>query len=78
MDSSERSALTLVRLVGFALVCITLLDLGLYLVKCYNPKDPHPLQVLPLVWHTIPILAGIGIFIKARAIAEWVSNILDL
>jgi hypothetical protein len=78
MDAPERGALTLVRIVGAMLVVVTVLELGLYLAECYNPRQPRPVQALSLVLRLVPALAGIVVLARARAIAEWISNILDL
>lgn len=78
MDAPERGALTLVRLIGVMLVVWTIFDLGLYWAKCASPKNPVPMEVVPVVLKLIPSVIGTVVLIKARALAEWVSNMLDL
>jgi tellurite resistance protein TehA-like permease len=72
-----RGALMLVRLVAVCVIVIGMLDVGLYLTKCYEIKHPMPVKVLPIVWNSVPALIGIVILAKARAIAEWVSDKLE-
>jgi hypothetical protein len=78
MDAPQRGALTLVRLISVLLVIWTLLELGLYWAECSNPKHPVPMQAVPVLLKLIPALIGFATLIKARAIAEWISNTLDL
>ena len=78
MDSPERGALTLVRLLGALLLVLSFLELGLYLAKCYIPRHPVPVQPLAVALYLVPAVLGIVVLIKARALAEWISNILDL
>ncbi len=77
MDAPERGALTLVRLVGVMLVVATILDLGLYWAKCSMPSHPVPMEAIPIILKLIPAVLGLVVLIMARAIAEWISNILD-
>ena len=78
MDAPERGALTLVRLIGAMLIVATLLQLGLYLAKCYMPKHPVPVSTLTVILDSLPAVAGVVVLAKARAISEWISNTLDL
>ena len=77
MDAPARGALTLVRLIGVLLVVASLLELGLYWAKCANPRHPVPVEVLPVAIRLIPAALGLGVLIKARVIAEWISDLLD-
>jgi len=77
MDAPERGGLTLVRLVGVMLVVATILELGLYWAKCSLPNHKAPLELVPVLWRLIWAVLGVVVLIKARAIAEWISNILD-
>jgi hypothetical protein len=95
MDAQLRGALMFVRLVAACFMVIGLLDTGLYLTKCLQPKpnwpalmsdDPPPFShdiyfvpedVLPILLNSIPFLAGVVILIKARAVANWISDKLD-
>jgi len=78
MEAPERGALTLVRLVAVLLVVASMLELGLYWAECRNPKHPVPVTVVPVVLRLIPALLGFVGLIRARAIAEWISDKLDL
>lgn len=78
MDAPQRGALTLVRLIGVTLIVWTVFDLGLYLVKCYNPRQRLPVELIPVLLHSIPAVAGIVVLVKSHALADWISNILDL
>jgi len=77
MDAPERGGLTLVRLIGVMLVVATLLELGLYWAKCSIPEHKTPVELIPVLLRLIPAALGAVVLIKARALAEWISNILD-
>ena len=77
MDAPERGGLTLVRLIGVMLIVATILELGLYWAKCSIPEHKVPVEVIPVVLRLIPAVLGTVVLIKARALAEWISNILD-
>jgi hypothetical protein len=77
MDAPERGGLTLVRLIGVMLVVATILELGLYWAKCSIPEHKVPMEVIPVLLRLIPAVLGVVVLIKARALAEWISNILD-
>lgn len=68
----------LVRLIGALFIVITILELGLYWARCAFAKPPVPVELAPCLLRTIPALLGFAVLIKARAIAEWISNTLDL
>jgi hypothetical protein len=84
MDSSERGALGLVRLVGGCIIVIGLLDAGLYFTQYLVPlSDSHhhspapPLNILRVVLDSIPVIIGVVILVKARTIAEWLSDLIQ-
>ena len=77
MDAPHRGALMLVRLVAGCVMVIGLLDVGLYLTKCLIPKTPVPVKVVPIVLNSIPVVIGIAILIKAKAVAHWISDKLE-
>ena len=56
---------------------IGLLDTGLYLTQCFEPKHPAPVKILPIVLNSIPFVIGVVILIKARAVANWISDKLE-
>ncbi len=67
----------LVRLIGTLFFVATILELGLYWAKCDFAKPPVRVEMLPCALRLIPAAIGLVILIKAKAIAEWLSNILD-
>lgn len=76
MNSSERGALLLVRLIAAALIGWAMIDLTLYIVVARHKE--LPVEVMPCVLKSLPGLAGIAVLIKARAVAEWFADKLDL
>jgi len=66
----------LVRFAAVGLVGLSVLEFGLYLAECSLHHEP--VQVLHGVLLFIPFVAGIVIFARARAVAEWISNTFDL
>jgi hypothetical protein len=77
MDAPLRGALNFVRLVAGCFVVIGLLDTGLYLTKCLLPKPPAPVKALPIVLNSIPSVIGVIILVKAKAVANWLSDKLE-
>ena len=77
MDAPERGALTLVRLIGVMWLVAVLLEVGLYLAECHAPKHPRPVELAPVLLRSLWAVPGIVILVKARAIAEWISDYLD-
>ena len=77
MESSQRGALSLVRLVAACLMVVGLLDVGLYLTKCFAPHHRVPVNYLTVFLDFIPGLIGIVMLIKSKAIAEWLSDQLE-
>lgn len=67
----------LVWLIGMLLVVAGILELGLYWAQCAFAKPPVPVETMPCLLRLIPAAAGLAVLIKARAIAEWLANILD-
>lgn len=63
-----------VRFIAGCVMVIGLLDIGLYLTKCLVPKPPLPVEVIPILLNAIPVVIGMGILIKSRAIAEWIAE----
>jgi hypothetical protein len=78
MDAPERGALKLVWCIAGTLVFISVVEIGLYLTVCLLSKPPKPVDILPLVWKSITALVGVVVALKARSIAEWISDTLDL
>jgi hypothetical protein len=84
MESSQRGALGLVRLIALCLMVIGLLDAGLYftqylgLLSSTTHREPHqPLNILRIILDSLPIIVGIVILIKAKAIAGWVADLIE-
>ena len=75
MDAPERGALMLVRFVGLALMGWALAEFALYFVVAR--QKGLPIEILPCLTKSLPLIAGIVVLIKARALAEWISNLLD-
>jgi hypothetical protein len=65
----------LVRFTAIGLIGLGLLELGLYGGECYMRHEPFH------IWHGlllfVPIVLGIFILTRARAVAEWISNKFD-
>jgi hypothetical protein len=75
MDSPERGALMLVRFIAATLIGWTFVDLALYWVIAQH--NHTPMEIFPCILKSIPAVLGIAMLIKARAVAEWISNKLD-
>jgi hypothetical protein len=78
MDAPERGALKLVWCVAVSLIVISILEIGLYVAQCYEPQHPASMTVFPFVLKSIPAALGVVMFIKAKSIAEWISDKLEL
>jgi hypothetical protein len=78
MDAPERGALMLVRLIGVLFVVASILELGLYWAKCAFAKPPLPVETIPCALRLIPAAIGFVILVKAKALAEWIADRLDL
>ncbi len=68
----------LVRFIAVALIGWALVDFGLdYAAHHYNPTTHPALNLLGIIEDSVPALLGLVVLIKAKALAEWISNILD-
>ena len=67
----------LVRLVACCIMIVGVLDTGLYVTRCLEPKHPMPVKVIPIVLDSIPTVIGIIILIKAKALAAWLANKIE-
>jgi cytochrome c oxidase assembly protein Cox11 len=76
MDSSERGALMLVRFIAVALIGWAVADVALYWVVCQH--NQQAVQIVRVIVKSLPLIVGGVALIKARTIAEWVSDKLDL
>jgi hypothetical protein len=75
MDASERGAMMLVCSVAIALIGFGLAELAVTLAADANHQIP--VEVLPCVLKSLPVVAGVAILIKSRAIAQWLNDLLD-
>ena len=75
MDAPERGALMLVRFIAAALISWTLVDLALYWVIAQHNRTA--METFPCILKSIPAVLGIIILIRAKALAQWISDKLD-
>lgn len=68
----------LVRLIGVTLMLATILELGLYWARCSMPNHRVPVEVVPVLLRLIPAVLGTIVLVKARALADWLVDLLDL
>ena len=66
----------LVRFVAITLIGWSLADLALYWAVCQHNKVDMKIMVCGV--KSLPLLAGLVVLVKARALAEWVADKLDL
>jgi hypothetical protein len=48
----------------------------LYWAVCHH--NNQPVEIVKIIIKSLPLLAGVVILVKARALAEWLSDLLDL
>ena len=65
----------LVRFIALGLMGWSLVELALYVAVCRH--NHVELQISKSVMRLLPLLAGIVVLVKAKALAEWISNTLD-
>ena len=65
----------LVRFTAVALISVTVVELALY--WAVSSSQHAPMETFPCVLKSIPAVLGVVILIKAKAVAEWISNKLD-
>jgi 4-hydroxybenzoate polyprenyltransferase len=75
MDASERGALMLTRFVAACLMGMSVVELALYAVE-YKFRNVPVNVLLSALW-VVLFLAGVAVLIKAKAVAEWISDKLD-
>ena len=76
MESPERGALMLVRFLALGLIGWAVAELSLYWLVCDH--NHQPLAIFPCLVKSLPFVAGVVMLIKSRALAEWISEQLDL
>jgi hypothetical protein len=65
----------LVRFLALALMGWSVAEFALYWVV--SEHNHTAFEVLPCVEKTLPLLLGVVMLIKARALAEWIADKLD-
>ena len=76
MADPERGVLHLVRIIAVTFLGAGVISVVLYFLECSAHHQPvGPAMVL---LHTWPGVVGIICLIKARALAAWLSDLLDL
>jgi hypothetical protein len=72
MDAPQRGALTLVLFTAIGLIGLSVLELGLYGGECF--AHHQPVRIFHAVLLSIPLVLGIVVLARSRAVAEWISN----
>jgi hypothetical protein len=75
MDAPDRGALMLVRFIAVSLMGVTLVNWVLYWVVAQH--NHTEVTIFSWVLKSIPAVIGLVFLIKAKALAEWISNKLD-
>jgi hypothetical protein len=75
MEAPDRGALMLVRFIAASLIGWAVVELALYWV--ISQHNNTPMKAFPCVLKSIPAVLGIVVLIKAKALAEWISNKMD-
>ena len=75
MDEPPRGALILVCFSAAAVVGVSALELLLYLVEQHRHHLPP--GIIHSTFLSLPIVLGLVILVRARAVAEWISNKFD-
>lgn len=76
MESPERGALMLVRIIALAFIGWAVAETALYYAVCHH--NQQPLAVGKIIVKLLPLLVGLVLLVKSRAIAEWLADRLDL
>ena len=66
----------LVRVVAVALIGWTLAEIAVYLTIAQHNNESG--KVFPCVIRSLPLIAGVAMLIKAKRLAEWIADTLDL
>jgi len=66
----------LVRFIAIALMGWAVAELALYLVVRHH--QDQPVEIVPCVVKSLPLLVGVVMLFKSRSLAEWLSDKLDL
>ena len=65
----------LIHFTAIGLIGLGVLELGLYGGECH--VHHQPVQVFRVVLLFLPLVLGIVVLARARAVAEWISNKFD-
>ncbi len=76
MDEPPRGALILVCFSAAAVASVSALVLLLYLAEQHQHRLPP--GIIHTTFLSLPIVFGIVILVRARAVAEWISNKFDI
>jgi len=75
MDPLERGITLIIRLIAATLILLTVMDLSLYVVVClHNQKQ---IEVVTCITQSLPMLVGIVLLVKTKAISCWVRDKLE-
>ena len=66
----------LVRFVAVALIGVSVVETGLYAVLCRQHQTG--VEIIPCLVRSLPLIAGVIILIKARTLALWIADLMDL
>jgi putative effector of murein hydrolase LrgA (UPF0299 family) len=75
MEAPERGALMLVRFVAVAIIGLSLLEAGLYVAR--NLVRHLPVGIVHCALLTVPLVFGIVILARSKAVAEWLADKLE-
>ena len=65
----------LVRFIAVALIGWAVAELALY--GAVSHHNNQPMAVGQIIVKSLPLLAGVVVLIKQKALAEWVSDLMD-
>ena len=66
----------LVRFIALSLIGVAIVEVALYWVLASSHHEP--VEILDCVLKSIPAVVGLLILIKAKAVARWISEKMDL
>lgn len=66
----------LVRIVALALMGWAVAEVALYFAVSHHHQQP--VAIGKIIFKSLPFVVGVAVLIKARAIADWLSDWLDL
>jgi len=76
MADPERGALHLVRIIAVTFLGAGVISVVLYFLEC--SAYHHPVSPFWAAYRSWPAIVGIICLIKSKAIAAWLSDLLDL